>query len=124
MSYSLFWNYHAVQHYLPSCTPQSLENPALLAEEASDHEEKDDIDEEEAEHIEKELLALFEEDDSSSDDGSEGSVNYDVEDTTNMEQLGKNNQALRTEQVYTPLNTLYINDHFYRCHRMSGSGGI
>jgi hypothetical protein len=27
----------------------------LLAKEASDHEEKDDIDEEEAEHIEKEL---------------------------------------------------------------------
>ena len=80
---------HAVQHYLPSCTPQSLETPALLAEEASDHEEKDDINEEEAEHIEKQLMALFEEDDSSNDDGSEGSVNYDVEDTTNMEQLGK-----------------------------------
>jgi hypothetical protein len=70
-------------------------------------------------------MALLEEDDSSNDDDSEGSVNYEVEDTTNMEQLGKNNQALRTEQVYnTPLNTLYINDHFYRCHCMSGSGGI
>jgi hypothetical protein len=78
---------------------QSLDNPALLAEEASDHEEKDDIDEEEAEHIEKQLMALLEEDDASSNDGSESSVNYDVEDTTNQEQLEKNNQALRTEQV-------------------------
>jgi hypothetical protein len=80
---------------------QSLDNPALLAEEASDHEGKDDIDEEEeeAEHIEKQLMALLEEDDASSNDGSESSVNFDVEDTTNQEQLEKNNQALRTEQV-------------------------
>jgi hypothetical protein len=34
---------------------------------------------------------LLDEEDASSDDGSESSVNYDVEDTTNQEQLAKNN---------------------------------
>jgi coproporphyrinogen III oxidase len=68
-------------------------------------------------------MALLEEDDEASNDGSESPVNYEVEDTTNQEQLEKNNQALRTEQVY-PIYTTVCTDHFYRSHRMSGSGGI
>jgi hypothetical protein len=96
------------------------ENPALLAEEASDREEKDVIDDKEAEHIEKQLIALLDEDDASSDDGSESSVNYDVEDTTHQELLAKK-QSGTSQSRYTQLFLHYINN---RCRRMSGSGGI
>jgi hypothetical protein len=66
---------------------------------------------------------LLDEEDASSDDGSESSVNYDVEDTTNQEQLAKK-QLDTSQSRYTQLFLHYINNHLYRCRRMSGSGGI